>query len=176
MTYIDDRNNPVYALNSYVFKLIEANNGVDKADYEGASPVIPVQQQPEFLQKGKPFVVYGASTLPPTHLYVCRTSSVAYNVYATTSTEVNAIANTLAHAFERQDEAASDVNQHLALQAPHMPGGLKSNVEFQTVKLSMVETAAPADEEGGYYSAVVLVEIKYIVNSDDVQTTGFTYP
>jgi hypothetical protein len=176
----DTDTNAVYALNSYVWKLLEANLGWTKDPFGGQTPIIPASMQPEFLQKGKPFIVYGAAIQGPGHLYALRKESVAYQIYGTTNGAVNDAATLLAAAFERQDEAAADVNRHLALEAPlRQPSltsaGGKRKVQFTTVKLTMVERAEPAETEGGYMSALVLLEIGAVIDFGAIQTSSFVY-
>jgi hypothetical protein len=43
------------------------------------------------------------------------------------------------------------------------------------VKVTMTEEAEPEDQEGGYKSALVMVEIKYLEHNDSIQLTDFTY-
>ncbi len=160
MVYKD--RNAVYALNSYLWKLLEANLGLTTADYQGAKPIIPASQQPELMTFGKPFVVYGSAVHAAQHLYALRSESVAYNIYSTSVTEANKIANLLVDCFERQDEAADDVNVWLGTE------GNDRGISFATVKLSMVERAEPADEEGGFVSSLVLLEVKYTVTNQGV--------
>jgi hypothetical protein len=171
----EDRNyNAVYALNSYLWKLIEANLGWKKSDYGTAQPIIPSAQQPELVATGNPFIVYGSAIQPVSHLYALRTESVSYNVYSESSTEANAVINLFMETFERQDEAARDVNEWLAVEGMQRPGG-KRNVSFTSIKPTLSERAEAADTEGGYVAGFIMMEINYILEARTVQTTGFTY-
>lgn len=163
--------NAAYALNSYTWKVLEANLGWTK--YQGKIPIIPSAQQPEFMESGLPFIVYGSAMLPVDDLYGLNTMSVAYNIYATTSTEVNKIANVLYEVFKRQDDAAADVNQWLGVEGVSRSGGGRG-VSFGTIRVTMVEHAEPSDEEGGYVSAIVLLTARYTTGRDNLITTGFT--
>lgn len=171
--YTDRDKNATYALNSYVWKLVEANLGWEKSDYKGAAPIIPSQQQPEFMEIGKPFIVYGSAIQPAGHLYALRTESVSYNVYGTGHTEVNAVINLLAETFDRQDEAAADVNEWLAIEGPHRPAG-KRAVSFGSIRTVMSERAEPSDEEGGFVAGFIMLEVKY-TSIPTAQTNGFSY-
>lgn len=164
MTY--KANNAVYALNSYVWKLLQANLGWTTS---GQPPIKPTQQQPEMMQAGTAFLVYGSSNQNPGHNYALRKESVVYTIYAPSSTEANNVVNLLVEAFERQDEAAADVNQHLHLE------GKNRGVSFGSVEATGSIHAEPADEEGGFVEGLVMLEIIYTVQST-AQTTGFTYP
>ena len=182
-----DRNEgvAVYGLNSYTWKLLESNLGWRKSDYSSGVPIIPSAQQPELMDTGKPFIVYGSAVRPPTHLYVHREESLAYNIFAPTSTEVNKIVSLLVETFQRQDDAAADVNNWLATEAgvynpvtkTYTGGrGYSREVSFTTIRTVLSEKAEPPDEEGGYVAGFVLMEYKYIAGDTDIVTSGFTYP
>ena len=166
--------NATYALNSYTWKLVEANLGWKK--WNGVPPIIPVAQQPEIMQSAKAFIVYGSAFHPSSHLYQHKKEAVSYMIYAPSSTEVNKIIELLFDTFERQDEAAADVNDWLVEEANHRTGGHRG-VYFTTIKATMAEKAEDApDEEGGYAAGMVLIEMNYTEDSNDtIQTKGFTY-
>lgn len=166
----------LYALNSYVWKLVEANLGW--ARVSGVPPIVPVQQQPELMQTGKAFIVYGSAYHPPSHLYQHKKEAVSYMIYATSATEVNNIIDLLFDTFERQDVAARDVNDWLVEEAkPGNRTGGHRGVYFTSVKSTMAEKAEdPSEEEGGYFAGMVLIEMQYTQDTNDtIQTTGFTY-
>ncbi len=165
--------NAVYALNSYVWKLLRVNLGW--TEWNGVPPVIPVSQQPEIMQSGKAFLVYGSAIHPASHLYQHKKEAVSYMVYATSATEVNKIVNLLTDTFERQDEAAIDVNDWLALEGePGNRTGGHRGVYFTTVKATMAEKAEDAaEEEGGYAAGMVLIEMQYTTDSNATLVTSF---
>lgn len=170
MTYEDK--NAAYALNSYLWKLLEANLGWTKVN--GLTPIIPVAQQPELMQSGEPFIVYGSAIHQPQHLYVMRKEAVSYMIYATTVGKINETVDLLVEAFERQDEAAIDVNEWLDTEAAGR--GEHRGVYFSTIRVTMAEKAEDAaEEEGGYVVGLVMLETRYTKDSGGIQTTGFTY-
>lgn len=168
MTYTDK--NAVYALNSYVWKLIEANLGWNVSDYAGARPIIPSAQQPEFMEQGKPFLIYGSNNKPVEHLYAMRCEAVSYTIYSESSTEANRVVNLLVDAFEGQDETAARVNEHLTAEAKNR------GIAFGSIGYKMSNHAGPATDEGGYSAAFILLEMDYTVQNNTVQLDGFTYP
>lgn len=171
MTYNHRDYNAVYALNSYVWKLLEANLGWQASDYQSGSPILPSDQQPELMQQKKSFLVYGSSNQPAQDLYALRTESIAYTIYAITATEANAVLNLLVDAFERQDDSATDVNLHTDADPRNR------NVSFATIRVTIAQHAlSTADDEGGYVKAYMLVETKYTATNGTPVFTGFTYP
>lgn len=155
-----------YALNSYTWKLLEANLGWDT--YQGTVPIIPTAQQPELMQSAKAFIVYGAATQPASHLYALNTDSISYVIYAPTTTEANNVAVLIYETFKRQDESANDVMEWLTVE------GKSRGIQFGSVRSVMLAKADPAEDEGGYVSALVILEAKYTTDDQGIQTTGFT--
>jgi hypothetical protein len=171
MTY--KMNNAAYALNSYIWKLLEANLEWKKNDYNGLVPIIPLAQQPELMQTGRPFLVYGATDHPSTHLYSLKSMGIAYTIYATTVSEANTIASLLVDTFERQDIAADDVNSWLNTEAAGR--GTSRGISFGTIKTAMAQKAEPADEEGGLVASFVLLEARYTAPNNTLTTKDFLY-
>lgn len=166
-------NNAAYALNSYIWKLLEANLEWNKESYNGLVPIVPLAQQPELMQSGKPFLVYGSTDHPAGHLYALKSIGVAYTIYATTVNEANTIATLLVDTFERQDEAADDVNAWLNTEAAGR--GSSRGISFGTIKTNMAQKAEPADEEGGYVASFVLLEARYTAPNNTLTTKDFFY-
>lgn len=160
--YEDNNSNAVYALNRYLWRVLEANLDWDESQYDGGKAIVPTAQVPELMMTNKPFIVYGSSFGPVGHLYALRNESIAYNIYSTSSTEANRVASLFTDAFEGQDESAERVNNYLELEAPtrEEPRG----ITFGSIRYTLVEKAEPADEEGGYVASLVLVEATYTVD------------
>lgn len=148
----------VYALNKYTWALLKENLGW--TEFQGVPRIIPIAQQPELMQDGKTFIVYGSAFQPPNHLYALNTESIAYTIYGTSATEVDNVANMLYEVFKRQDEAAADVNAFA-----------NSGVSFGSVRCVMTANAEPADQEGGFVSALVMLEVKYTVDQPPIVTS-----
>lgn len=172
MTY--KNNNATSALNSYVWKLLESNLGWTKSNYKGIVPIVPLAQQPELLQIGRAFLVYGSNSQQATHLYALKGESVAYTIYATTVVEANKIAQLLTDAFERQDVAAADVNDWLYTE--QQATGNNRGVSFGSIRTTLAQKAEPADEEGGFVASFVLLDVRYTAPNPTIVTTDFTYP
>lgn len=169
--------NATYALNGYLWKALQANLGWDSADYEGARPIIPASAQPEFMQKAKPFIIYSSSAPPTTHLWAMRNEAVAYSVFATSVSEANKIVELMVSMFERQDELVGKVNEWLDIEKVGRlaEGKQPRGIAFNSIKLAMSQRAEATNQEGGYYSALVIVDFKTINNANPI-LDGFTYP
>lgn len=184
----EDRN-AVYALNRYVMKLLEANLGWDTITYTNSTGqtisstrIIPSAQQPELLATGKTFMVYGSAIDESKHLYALTKETVAYTIYSPSSTEVNKVSNFLYDVFKRQDDAVADLNAWLDFE--RLNRGVSRNLSFAGLLPTMTEKAEPADEEGGYVSAMFMLDTQYVVQEGPLITRpqvggvgpGLTYP
>lgn len=178
--YQDRHSNAIYALNSYVWKLLEVNLGWNISDYKQGRPILPAAQQPEFTNVGKTFLVYNSAINPS--IYPLRSETMAYTIYSPSTTAADAVVNLLTDAFEREDEAATDVNDWLDIErngvlASDQEDPNLRRVSFQSVRSTMGEKSNPPDQEGGWYSAVVMIDLMYNDHGDTgIQTRGFTYP
>lgn len=167
-------NSAPHALNSYTWKLIEANLGWKKTS-DGLVPIIPVAQQPEMMEAGNPFIVYSSSRPTPGHLYALERQMVVYRLFSDSSTTANNVAELLFKAFARQDEAAADVNEHLDAEVEKGGRAKRRPVYFSSIKSYALQDEEPAETEGGYASTSVVVEMTFTADDSDIQTSGFTY-
>ena len=167
-------NNAANALRSYVWKLLEANLGWTKDDYKGLVPIFPLSQEPEPKEIGKAFLVYNSSQRPAEHLYVQKCETIGYSIYANTVADLNTITTLLQDTFDRQDDAAADVNQWLDTE--QQATGISRGISFGSIKTILVDRSDPADNEGGYVSSLVMVEAKYVTQNNTITTADFTYP
>lgn len=152
----------VYALNHYTWELLKNNLGW--TEYNTVPLIIPIAQQPELMQSGKPFIVYGSAYQPPQHLYALNSESIAYTIWGTSTTEVDNVANLLYEVYKRQDEAAADVNDYIGR------AGIYPGISFGTIRCTMTAQAEPADDEGGFVSALIMLEVRYTADQPAIQT------
>ena len=151
----------VYALNSYVWKLLQANLGWTTAQYGNRRPIVPAAQQPEFLQYEYPFVVYGSAMDKfETEPYI-NSETVAYTIYGKNANEVNQVMRVLAEALKWMDESANNVNAWLHREGQTRQGG-KRPTSFLTIRVLQAASAGSPISEGGRVDAQVVVRVKYI--------------
>lgn len=152
----------VLALNSYVWQLMRANEGWDVANYGNRRPIVPANQQPEFLQYSEPFIVYGSAVNRIEGMPFMTSEVVAYTIYATTAGEANRIMRVIVEALRWMDESARNVNDWLVQEAATRPGGKKRPTTFQSISVNQATSAGPALSEGGRVDSQVLVNIQYM--------------
>lgn len=152
----------VYALNSYIWKVVEANLGWDKANYGNRAPIVPANQHPEFLQYNKPFIVFGSAvTRGLGGVPYLSTETVAYTIYATTATEANQIMRTLVKALEWMDETAKWVNEWIVEEGLTRVGG-ERKIRFRSITVTQATSAGPQQQEAGRVDAQVMLHTQYI--------------
>lgn len=153
--------NAVYALNSYVWQVLRANLGWAAADYGNRTPIITANQQPEFLQYNKPFVVYGSAINKIDSTPYTTSETIAYTVYATTATEVDKVMRVLVEALRWMDVTARNVNDWLVVEGQARTGG-KRPVSFHTIYVVQATSAGPQAAEGGWVDSQAMVSTQYV--------------
>lgn len=185
MTY--ERANAVYALNSYIFKALQVNLNWTSITYTNqfgetvkGRPIIPSQQQPEIIDTGKPFLVYGSTIQPASGTPGLVNEYVVYTVWSTSATDANDIANFLHDLFEDRDNAPDAVNSWLDAEGGYdFNTGTNSRrdryVSFTAIRSGLIEKAEPADQEDGWVAASVTIDIQY-QKKGHAPVTRFVYP
>lgn len=156
----------VYALNSYLWKVLEANLGWDKADYGNRPPIIPANQVTELTQFNKPFIVYGSVIQPEVVPYM-ETEVVAYTIYGSTATEVNDVMRVMVDAFYGVDESARQVNRWLTVEGTTRTNGPRK-VLFKSIRLNNATSSGPEKQEGGRSDAQVMVTVQYHTHTETI--------
>lgn len=166
-----------YLLRFYLWQVLKANTDMDEKDYtidpannDGLVPIVPLAEQPEIKDFGKPYIVYGYSETPPNDLWVRRRGNMAFVVYSTNFRQLSHLVNIITFAFDRADESARDINNYTST-VPAFVG-----LRFGTVQVSYVEGGSPEESEGGVQSAAINVRYEYYVDYDVKTTPQITYP
>lgn len=151
---------PVYLIRAYAWDLLQANMGdVWSADhYGGRVPLVPVAEDPEFSDYDWPHIVYGYADNSSGRAYEVKTGAVTMAVYDTDFRRLTQTMNILSAAFERQDEAARDLNNYTQ-KNPAFHG-----IRFGTVELGFVDGGSPEQTEGGRQSALINIRYLYFVD------------
>lgn len=173
----------VYALNSYLNKALTVNLGwtpitytdPNTGDSVSAKPIIPSQQQPEFLSAGKTFLVYGSAIQPQNNVWGLNSEYVVYTIWSPSAREANATANFIHDLFENRDTAADNVNSWLEVEGGYDPqtgtlAGRDRYISFAAIRSGLIEKAEPAEEENGWVAAGVTIEIMYTKKNHAPQT------
>jgi hypothetical protein len=144
-----------HALNAFTqAKLVEAGF-ITLANYNGLTPIIPAQQQPEYtnLAKGIPFIVYNYTQEGTYQDWWLEHEQVAYVVYTDDANKIREIITFLNHLYRRFDWSAQDINIWLAANG----SATQKTFDFKYVRVVNATSLEPATEEGGRHSALIVL-------------------
>lgn len=151
---------PVYLLRSYAWAVLKENTEMDESDYNGLVPVVPVAEEPDIIEFGHPYLVYGYALDSTADLQQRKTGSMSMAIYSANFRELTTILTVLTTAFERQDDAAEDINEYTT----KIPGFI--GIRFGSVSIGFVEGGTPEDSEGGRQSGLINIRFDYYVEYD----------
>lgn len=153
-------------LRKYIWARLKAENIFDEDAYwsdnigENIVPILPVQQQPEMNQflSGKKHIIYDKIAVSYDTLWLICNEQILFTVYSTDVSEINEIRNFFIDEFRRMDESAKDVN---------LSSGFNSDkFKFHSIYVADMSPTAPSEELQGFFSADIILEIKYSRNTN----------
>lgn len=139
----------VYAVNKYVWSLMQEYMDWDAADY-GQIPIVPSNQEDKLLATNRPFMVYGWGFESGGVLMT--TEQVAYSIYSNASdavSEINDILKLLYDAFKRGDRTADDINT------------VTPGVGMKHVEVTGFSGPEAEQESGGRRAGLILIRYTY---------------
>ena len=163
----------VLALNGYIWQLMVANEGWTTDNYGGRRPIVPANQQPEYLEYKAPFIVYGSAVNRIEGMPFQTSETIAYTIYATTAGEANRVMRVITEALRWMDESAKNVNNWLVYEGQTRTGG-KRPTTFQSISVLSATSAGPELQEGGRVDSQVIVNAQYMDHGEmKVTVTDF---
>ena len=157
---------PAFLLRKYIWDLLKENLGMSEQDYGGLVPIVPSNEEPELTQYSKPYIVYGYANFPTASgEHYRRRGSMSMAIRSNDFHQISNILNVLETAFEREDDAARDVNEYTSL--ANIIG-----LRFGTISVGFLEGPAPEETEGGRQDGIINIRYEYYVDYD--VTTAIT--
>lgn len=153
---MDPKYNPVYLLRAYIWQVLKANTDMDESDYpNNIVPIIPVSDDPKLAELDKPYIVYGYAFDPTvSERHFIERGSLSLAVISPDFQEIGRILNILRTTFNREDDAARDINAFTS-RSPAFVG-----VRFGTVGVGFVEGPSPEEVEGGRQSGLINIRFE----------------
>ena len=147
-------------LRKFLWNELKTRNIFDEDDYwsdnlnENIIPIVPVQQTAEMNQflSGKKHIVYDKIGMSYEDNWMICCEQIIFTIYSTDFSEINEIRNFMTDQFRRMDESARDVNYW---------SGLSNKFKFFSIFVADISPTAPSEELQGFFSAEVILEIKY---------------
>ena len=164
---VDYKIDAMFELRKFLWAQLKLNNMFNQNDYYSDNlgteivPIVPVQQLPEMDQflNGKKHIVYDKIGLSYEDNWLICCEQVMFTIYSTSVSEINEIRNYMTDEFRRMDESARDINKWT---------GLSDKFKFHTIWVADISPTAPSEELQGFFSAEVILEVKYSRITDNV--------
>lgn len=155
-----------YLLRSYTWQLLKNNmeDVWDEDKYGGLTPIVPLSEEPELDEFSGPHIVYGFADDATGDLHARNSGSLTFAIYDDNFRRLSKTMNILKSAFERQDQAATDVNRYTST-IPQFIG-----IRFGTIDIGFTEGGTPEDTEGGRQTALINLRYEYYVEYDITTT------
>jgi hypothetical protein len=149
---------PAIDIRKYLWFELQDSGVLDASDYvvNGTNlvPIIPVEQQPEFVDKvkGHPFIVYDIVDSPTdSDMFYVFAEQVLLTVYCSDFGTSNKIRNLMIDLFRRQDLSARDLNNFAT-----------SGLQYLNVTILENSRRKPERSDSGRMSFDMLIETKYV--------------
>lgn len=162
--------NHVYALNNFIWQLLQQKMSFNPAWYGGRAPIIPSAEQPEFNNIDKPFIVYGYSFDQVNTMTGLQTGMIAYTVYDTDVQSVEDILSLIWLTLSRFEDSAEFVNTWIHSSFNTL-NEFFTDVSFSTIYPETLIGASAATSEGGRVSGSIVLKCKYLVNNENDELT-----
>ncbi len=154
-------------LRKYIWTKLQAAEIFNPDDYysdnigETLVPIIPVQQIPDMNQflSGKDHIVYDKIGVSYDTLWLICNEQILFTIYSTDVSKINEVRNFMIDEFRRMDESAKDINKW---------ADLSDKFKFHSIWIADISPTAPSEELQGFFSAEVILEIKYSRITDNV--------
>jgi len=162
---VDYKLDAMLELRKFLWTKLLANNIFDAEEYysdnlqETINAILPVQQASEMNQffSGKKHIIYDKIGAGYEDLWAICNEQILFTIYATDVSEINEIRTYLIDEFRRMDESARDINRW---------SGISNKFKFYSIYISDLSPTSPSEELKGFFSADVVLEMKYSRHTD----------
>jgi hypothetical protein len=162
---VDYKLDAMLELRKFLWAKLLANGIFDVEEYysdnleETINAILPVQQAAELNQffSGKKHIIYDKIGAGYEDLWAICNEQILFTIYATDVSEINEIRTYLVDEFRRMDESARDINRW---------SGVSNKFKFYSIYISDLSPTSPSEELKGFFSADVVLEMKYSRHTD----------
>lgn len=157
---------PVHAINRYLWSRVDALDLLDKDNYSGLTPIVPVEEIPEFLQiidaqpgvQSFPFIVYSWSRINNGQSWWSKTHNIAYSIRSTDDDTMGRLINLFEDEFHTYDVAARKVNEYIAANG----SASQKRYRFTSINIQVLGAPMPAGTETGANEALITIAASYL--------------
>jgi hypothetical protein len=160
-------------LNKYLWSVLEGDGTLNKANYGGLTPIVPIGETPNLLQaidqsagvSTFPYIVYRWYTNGyDANNFYKPTDTVTYEIYALDNTLLNTIVSRVVQLFKQFDDSAQAVNAYIR-SLPN-PGPL-ADYSYNYISVAAATGGVPQVIENDPYKATVTVRVNYLYYGDE---------
>ena len=148
----------VHGVRQYLWAQLQAELDWDAADYGGLTPITTPEQQPEFTNFNKPFVVYSYAKKAGGNLYLLEQEIAAFTVYSQSATHITRVLNLFDAKLDKRDESAREINAFIS--ASSLAQKYK-DFDYKWTSTNGIQGPQPLTEEGGRRDGLITVNIAY---------------
>jgi hypothetical protein len=164
---ISNKTVAAHILRLYAWEMLRENGALSKITVGGIDliPIIPVEDEPEFRDSGKAYIIYGWAENEESNVEGIKRGNLAFRIIAEDSNQLSYITSILSKGLCGEDVAAESVNWwSSSYQDADFIG-----IRFTWIDTILIESADPAIAEGGQVEGNVMVGYRY-VSSQHVKT------
>jgi len=160
----------VHGVRQYMWKLLQDELGWKASDYGGLTPITTPEQQPEFNNFNKPYIVYSYSKKQGTNNYFLEGEIATFVIYSSDSADIRRAINLFDAKLDKRDESAAEVNDFIS--ASSLDPEYKY-FDYKSLWVSMIQGPQPVTEEGGRRDGLINVNINYTHYGPDGKAIRF---
>lgn len=183
----------VFGLNRVLWAQIAEKGILDKANYKGLTPIIPTQEEPQFISAmdsldgimSYPYVVYNHYTNAiDANSWYKQTDTVTYTINAIDSKKLRQLFMLTVDLFKRYDDSAAVVNRYIAnayppatpvpdpfVDGPQYPGYEYRCYHYNYIYVVSANASAPQTAENDPARATITLRVNYTDTRNDSALT-----
>lgn len=162
----------VFGLNRYLWAQIETQGILDKNNYGGLIPIVPVQETAGLKQAmdeqagvgSFPYIVYNWNTNGYNQDWFNATDQIVYVVNATDQKKLRELTLLILEVFKRYDESAAAVNNFIFKSTL---GPAYKAYDYKHISISSASGGTPTMLDNEPIEAVITVRVAYTNSGDD---------
>jgi hypothetical protein len=175
---VDYTKDPIKYVKDILWAELLSNEILDDNDYliQGTStklvPIIPVQQQQEFVEyfSDAPFIVYDTDIIEyDTDWWICK-ERVYFTIYSNSYSKMREISFLILDLFRRFDESARDIDNYSRNEENYASSAINDGTFiYHYFAVQGISETYPSEEEAGRYANQIDIVMSY---SRNVGATG----
>lgn len=156
---------PVHAINKYLWSRISTEGILSTTNYSGMTPIIPVEETPEFIQiieaqpgtQSFPYIVYNWSKVNTGQMWFLKTHQIAYAIRSADDLATRKLINLFDQSFQDYDDAARRVNIYIEQNG----SPAQKRFRFTNISVRTLGGPMPSESENGVSESLVTIAAQF---------------